>query len=244
MKFELVNPKVYDSELAKMTRVRRLRLWTRPHMSHINAYRNKSVGGQGLVLAIPKEENVKLVVALDSGRDTWVEVVKDAYGHRFIAHHKTPMEFDQERKDEKDRFSEQIGRPYHPRKPMKAYCRTIGNMPFQEGMVLKLVADRRESYVDTLGYPVSFVCDDLRQKIMLTAGKAATVKVIRAVLSGYDVSAVVVSPYSNRSLVLDDGDLKHHHGAEVSVSFIPHPCNRSEARAPGVTGAGEARRGV
>ena len=56
MEIAINNPRVHDDELAKVKKNDcALRLWTQPHMSHINAYRSHSIGGQGLVLAIPKE---------------------------------------------------------------------------------------------------------------------------------------------------------------------------------------------
>ena len=219
MEFEINNPRIHEDELSKLKRDPRLKLWTQPHMSHINAYRSHSVGGQGLVLAVPKDENPELLKAIESGRETWIEVLRSDAGVEFRGRHTTQEAIDHVLESKRKDFYQEISKPYHPKKDMKAYVKTIGDLPFQEEMALKLVPDDKEFYVKTLGYPVSFICSTLTQTIQLTHGKTTTTKVIRALLTGYDVSAIVVSPYANKSLILDNGILKKRHGAEVVVSF-------------------------
>lgn len=217
----VVNPRVHDDELGKLKRNLSLKLWTKNHMTHINAYRSHSVGGQGLVLAIPKDENQELLEAFESGRETWVEVERVGGEFRFRAFHLTQEHLDKELDKERSEFAAEISKPYRPRASVKAWLRTIGDFPFEEGMVLSLVPESRDFYVKNLGHPVSFVSDELKQTTYLTDGRTAKVKIIRAVLSGYDASAVVIAPYSNRSLIQENGVLKHHHVAEVIVNFIP-----------------------
>lgn len=50
---QIVNARVHEDELSKMRgdSDKTLKLWTKPHMSHLNAYRSHSIGGEGLVLA-------------------------------------------------------------------------------------------------------------------------------------------------------------------------------------------------
>ncbi len=220
MEIAINNPRIHDDELAKVKKNDRvLKLWTQPHMSHINAYRSHSIGGQGLVLAIPKDENSELVEAFSSGRDTWVEVVAGNNGLEFRGHHVSQDELDRSLQKDRDDFFQEISKPYHPKKEMKAYAKTIGDLPFQAGMILALIPSDKESYARTLGYPVNFFCSELAQPIVLTHGKTTTKKVIRAILTGYSASALVVLPYSNKSLILDDGELKNHHGAEIAITF-------------------------
>lgn len=220
MEISINNPRVHDDELAKIKKNdRTLKLWTQSHMSHINAYRGHSIGGQGLVLAIPKNENIDLVEALESGRETWVEVIARSYGVEFRGYHVSQEELDRSLQKERNDFLQEISKPYHPKKEMKAYAKTVGDMPFRAGMILELIPSDEDSYIRTLGHPVSFVCSDLQQPILLTHGKTTTKKIIRAILTGYGASALVVLPYSNKSLILDDGELKNHHGAEIAVSF-------------------------
>src|SRR5690606_29659216 len=185
----------------KLKRNLSLKLWTKNHMTHINAYRSHSVGGQGLVLAIPKDENQELLEAFESGRKTWVEVERVGGEFRFRAFHLTQEHLDKELDKERSEFAAEISKPYRPRATVKAWLRTIGDFSFEEGMVLSLVPESRDFYVKNLGHPVSFVSDELKQTTYLTDGKTAKVKIIRAVLSGYDASAVVIAPYSNRSLI-------------------------------------------
>ena len=224
---QIVNPRVHEDELAKMRgdSDKTLKLWTKPHMSHLNAYRSHSIGGQGQVLAIPKEENPELVAAFDSGRETWIEVKRKGKEYTFHAFHLTQefldAELDQARRD----FAEVISKPYTPRAPYKpgggfrAWLRTIGDLPFETGMEFRLVPEPREYYVQNLGHPVVFVCDNLQQPIHLTQGKAANEKIIRAVLSGYEVTAVAELVSSNRSLIPHEGALMHHHNTEAVFSF-------------------------
>lgn len=220
MEIAINNPRVHDDELVKVKKNDRcLRLWTQSHMSHINAYRSHSVGGQGLVLAIPKDDNSELVEAFASGRDTWVEVVTGNNGIEFRGHHVSQEELERSLQKDRDDFLHEISKPYHPKKEMKAYAKTIGALPFQAGMILHLTPSEKESYIKTLGYPVSFICNALAQPILLTHGKTTTKKVIRAILTGYSASALVVLPYSNKSLILDDGEFKNHHGAEITITF-------------------------
>jgi len=188
-------------------------------MGYINAYRSHSVGGQGLVLAIPKEENQELVKAYESGRETWIEVLLESGESKFLGHHVSQEELEISQQREQDTFLQEISKPYHPKKEMKAYAKTIGDLPFQEGMSLVLLPSDKMSYAKTLGYPVVFNCSELPQQVLLTQGKTTSTKIIRAVLTGYDVSALVIAPYSNKSLILDNGELKKHHGAEILVSF-------------------------
>ena len=220
MEIEINNPRVHDDELAKVRKNDcALRLWTQPHMSHINAYRSHSIGGQGLVLAIPKDENSELLEAFMSGRDTWVEVITGNNGVEFRGHHVSQEELEHHLQKDRENFLQEISKPYHPKKEMKAYAKTIGDLPFQAGMILELVPSDKDSYTKTLGYPVSFICKNLAQPIQLTHGKTTTNKVIRAILTGYSASALVILPYSNKSLILDNGELKNHHGAEIAITF-------------------------
>ncbi|MCD7098997.1 hypothetical protein [Stenotrophomonas sp. MMGLT7] len=217
----VVNPRVHDDELGKLRKNLSLKLWTKPHMSHINAYRSHSVGGQGLVLVIPKDENQELLEAFESGRDTWIQVERVDSEIRFRAFHLTQEYLDKELDEKRSEFAEEIRKPYRPRTSIKAWLRTIGDLPFEEGMVLSLVPESRDFYIRNLGHPVSFVSDRLKQTTHLTDGKTAKAKIIRAALSGYDASAVVMAQYSNRSLIQEDGVLKHHHVAEAVVTFTP-----------------------
>lgn len=217
----VVNPRVHSEELEEMTSDHFLKLWTMPHMSYINAYRSNSVGGQGLVLAIPKDENKELLDAVESGRPTWVEVERADGEISFRAFHLTQEHLARELDQKRFAFAEAISKPYRPRSPIKAWLLTIGEAPFVEGMVFHLVRASRESYIQSLGHPVSFVSDSLKQTTHLTDGKTVKVKIIRAALSGYDASAAVVAQYSNRSLIQEDGVFKPHHVAETVVTFSP-----------------------
>ena len=215
----VVNPRVHDEEVGKLKHKDRLKLWTKSHMGYINAYRSHSVGGQGLVLAIPKDQNQELLDAFESGRDTWIQVEKKEGSLVFRGFHLTQEHLDRELAKKRFDFAEEIRKPYRPKATMKAWLRTIGDSPFEEGMTLNLVSQSRDFYIENLGNPVSFKSDLLEQTTQLTEGNTAKVKIIRADLSGYDASAVVIANHTNRSQVLEDGILKNHHTAEIVVAF-------------------------
>ena len=217
----VVNPRVHDEEIGKLKHKDSLKLWTKSHMSYINAYRSHSVGGQGLVLAIPKDQNQELLDAFESGRATWVEVEKRKGSLVFRGFHLTQEHLDRELAKKRLDFAEEIRKPYRPKATMKAWLRTIGDSPFEEGMTLDLLSQSRDFYVENLGYPVSFKSNELGQTTHLTDGNTAKIKIIRADLSGYDASAVVIANHTNRSQVLEDGILKTHHTAEIVVTFTP-----------------------
>ena len=214
----VVNPKIHDDELEKLRSNTSLKLWTKPHMSHINAYRSNSVGGQGLVLAIPKTENQALVAALDSERETWIEVEITGGEVRFRAFHLTQEYLDSESAQRRAEFLENISKPYHPRKTAKAWLRTIGDTPFEEGMILHLAPRTREYYIQSLGYPVSFTSDKLEQPANITS-ETQSRKIIRAALSGYDAYATVVLTHTG-SLILQNGVSGRNQTAEAVISFL------------------------
>ena len=215
----VVNPRVHDEEVCNLKNQDSLKLWTKPHMSYINAYRSHSVGGQGLVLAIPKDQNQELLDAFESGRDTWVEVEKKQGALVFRGFHLTQDHLDRELAKKRVDFAEEIRKPYRPKATMKAWLRTIGDSPFEEGMTLYLVSRSRDFYIENLGHPVSFTSHQLDQTTHLTDGNTAKIKIIRADLSGYDASAVVIANHTNRSQILEDGFFKKHHTAEIVVTF-------------------------
>ena len=216
----VVNPKIHDDELERLGHNISLKLWTKPHMSHINAYRSNSLGGQGLVLAIPKIENQALVSALDSGRETWIEVETTEDKVRFRGIHLTQEFIDSKSNEKKAEFLEVISKPYHPRKTTKAWLRTIGDTPFEEGMILILVPESKEYYIQNLGYPVSFISDKLSRPAHVTSATPSK-KIIRAALSGYAACATVVLTHTG-ALIRLNGISGRNQTAEAVISFIMH----------------------
>jgi hypothetical protein len=216
----IANVLVHDDELSNLKDNVALKLWTKPHMSHINAYRSNSVGGQGLVLAIPKSDNEALVKSLEGGRETWIEVEGIGGEVRFRAFHLTQEHVDRESDAKRSEFLEDISKPYHPRTTTKAWLRTIADTPFEEGMTLELIRRTKEQYIQNLGHPVSFASERLDRPAHVIAG-APSRKIIRAALSGYDASATVVLTHTG-ALISQGGVSGRNQTAQVVISFVAH----------------------
>lgn len=216
IEIQIVNPHVHDDEIRKMRKNVQLKLWTKPHMSHINAYRSHSIGGEGLILAIPKDENLELVRALESGLDTWIEVEHVGDEVRFRGFQVTQEVLDQEKAEDRVKFAEGISKPYRPRTSLPGWVQTLGDLPLQEGMVLTLIPESRDFYVQNLGFPVSFRCRMLQQSIRLTR---TSEKIIRAVLTGYEVTGVVGAQHRSNTSQMESGVMKCRHVADAVFSF-------------------------
>ncbi|MFT0532426.1 hypothetical protein ACMHYJ_06265 [Castellaniella hirudinis] len=198
----LINePRYQDGVLEDLSDGMLLSLWTKPDLRQINAYVRGSIGGQGLAFSTFKDQNPVLATAMEGGLRPVAQVCRNANGQIHIeAIWPTEQEIEAERlqreheiAEHRRQFLNDIRKPYKPKSTLKAWVRTTGDKPLPLSMTMSLVDQPIGSYEKHGSDAIQFVADGFDQPISIYGDKAYATKIIRASLSGFRVTATVIT---------------------------------------------------
>ncbi|CAM5220364.1 hypothetical protein CDEF62S_00633 [Castellaniella defragrans] len=198
----LINePRYQDGALEELSDGVLLSLWTKPDLRQINAYARGSIGGQGLAFSTFKDLNPELAAAMDDGLKPVAQACRDENGQvRIKAIWPTELEIKADRlqreheiAQHKQKFLNDIRKPYKPKSTLKAWVRTTGDKPLPMSTTMSLVDHPIDSYEKHGTDAIQFVADGFGQPISIYGDKAYATKIIRASLSGFRVTATVIT---------------------------------------------------
>lgn len=212
-----------------------LSLWTKPDLRQIKAYLPGSIGGQGLAFSIFKDQNQQLANAMDEGAIPQAQVHRNADGPLKIEASWLTLEEIKTRRESQQQYEEAlirkqqhqlieaINKPYKPKNNLRAWVRTIGKSPLQPAMNLTLIVKSKNIYEERGIDAIEFSAMDFNQPIVIYGRGRPAACIIRASLSGYTVSASVITA-RQRPQWLNSSPTSHGietYPAEVEVSYRP-----------------------
>ena len=172
-------------------------LWTRPEVDLIYAYRSGTVGGQGKVVTIHKQENPKLVQMLDVGWSVDLTLIKKGPVLKFQLTADPPEVVAERAAANKKILREEaraiLTRSYRPAKrELSVQVRSREGRKFRVGETMSMPVKPIEKHLEELIYDfrlvgesgtVGWVCavTEIRQRIL------------RAHFNGYQISGVVTA---------------------------------------------------
>lgn len=168
----------------------RFKLWTKPDLEYVNAYVPGGLGGAGLAFQLTKADNPKIAAQMARRLPAWV-VLSAIEGGRYKleAFATSQADIDAERRDAVGELVQTCRKPYAPRKAITGVAlRANDAAPPAAGAVYECVPKPVEAFCAQLPVSVDFVCEG-QPALTLASSTTVAVQIVRAVLSGYHVTA-------------------------------------------------------
>src|SRR5690606_16054359 len=130
---------------------------------------------------------------------------------------------EREQAQHRQQFLNDIRKPYKPKSTLKAWVRTIGEKPLPLSTTMSLVDQPIDSYERHGIDAIQFVSYSFDQPISIYGDAAYATKIIRASLSGFQVTATVITSIEKPQWLNASPTFAgiKTYPAEVEVSYQP-----------------------
>jgi hypothetical protein len=209
-----------DAEQLSMCQVGdAIKLWARPELDFINAYRPGTTGGQGKIGTLLKAENPRLASALAEGLPAWIEV-SGIEGHQMhlVAKASTREEVEAEKQSAAARLKRELS--VRPRKlpPMSIEVRGPEAFKFSVGQRLRLAAPGLDAYVCAPTLDIHMA--DEHGNVLRAAISAPSRKLLlRALYAGVNMQILVVAVATEAAYAGDSEGVWKEAAATARVVF-------------------------